>query len=159
MRKLFYLSLLLLVAGASSCKKTKGPSNVKSAQQDNSVDSLVSVKMYVNGQVWQTDSVFSYKVKNSANDTSTYSYMVTATNVTNRTSSLVINISGYSGLKNYAVNPPFSTITYYSNNHRYFATSGTFNVQSDTDNVLSGTFNFIADTIVVSKGTFRLAMP
>jgi hypothetical protein len=159
MSKLFYLSLILLVAGFSSCKKTKGPSNVKSAQQDNSVDSLVNVKMYVNGLVWHTDSVFSYKVKNSANDTSTYNYMVTATNVANKTTTLVINIMGYNGLKNYTVNPPFTTITYYSDNHRYFATSGTFNIQSDTDNVLSGTFNFIADTIVSSKGTFRLAMP
>jgi hypothetical protein len=76
-----------------------------------------------------------------------------------KVSTLNINITGYSGLKDYVVNPPITTITYYADNRRYYATSGFVNIQSDSNKVLSGIFGFNADSIVASKGAFKLAIP
>jgi hypothetical protein len=159
MRKLIFF---ILMGGMSfiACKKVKGPASVRSAQPDNSVDSLVTIKMSINGVAWSTDSVYSYKVENSSNDSGVYNFMVIATRAKDgKVSTLNINLTGYSGLKDYPVNPPINTITYYADNHRYYATSGSVNIQSDSNKVLSGTFNFIADSIVASKGAFKLAIP
>lgn len=159
MRKLIFF---ILMGGMSfiACKKAKGPANVRSAQPDNSVDSLVTIKMSVNGVAWSTDSVYSYKVANSSNDSGAYNFMIIATrDKDGKVSTLNINITGYSGLRDYPVNPPINTVTYYADNHRYYATSGSVNIQSDSNKVLSGTFNFNADSIVVSKGSFKLAIP
>jgi len=159
MKRLLFL-FVVLAAVAASCKKTKGPSNVPSAHQDNGIDSLLSMKVSINGREWSTDSAYSYKVKNSDNDTTTFNLMVIATQIKGDTASTItFNITGYSGIREYVINPPQYTATYFANNHRYFATSGSFNVRADTGHVLSGTFNFIADSISATKGTFKIAIP
>ncbi len=149
----------MIVAG-SACKKNKGLQNVDSIQQDNSIDSLLLMTATINGKPWQTDSAYSYKVKNSGNDTGSINLMISATRIKNDTAStIVFNITGFKGVQEYAINPPTNTATYYAGTQRHFATSGVFTVKTDTGNVLKGTFSFTADTISVTSGTFSVALP
>lgn len=150
----------LVLMAAFSCKKAKGPADVPSAQQNNSLDSATLMSATVNGVSWKTDSAFSYRVKASTNDSDVMNLQVIATGDAGGSSStIVINITDYKGVKSYPIDPPQNNATYYWNNRRFYATSGTFNVLKDSGNIISGTFNFIADTVVVTKGTFALAAP
>ncbi len=159
MKRLLFI-LVLLVIGVTSCKKNKGPKDVQSAQPDNGIDSILTMKALINGVDWSTDSAYSYKVKNSGNDTGIINLMVIATQNRNDTvSTITFTITGYEGVKEYIINPPTNTATYYSGNQRHYATSGSFDVKSDSGNILSGTFNFVADTIAATKGTFKVALP
>jgi len=152
--------LALLVISSLACKKTKGPADVKSAQQDNSLDSPTLMSATVNGVGWKTDSAFSYRVNTSTNDTETVNLMVSATNYGGSSpTTIVIHISGYQGVRSYAIEPPENNATYYANNRRFYATSGSFNVLKDSANIITGTFSFIADTVVVTKGNFSLVSP
>jgi hypothetical protein len=160
MRKFVLFGLLILVGMSIGCRKAKGPSNIKSAQPDNSIDSLLNMVADINGVRWETDSAYSYRVKNSGNDSNVINLMVIATQKSDSvTSTMKFNISNFTGMGNYPILPPANTITYYKGNIRYFATSGVFTVIKDSGGVMSGTFNFIADTITVTNGTFTLALP
>ncbi len=159
MRKLLLFGLLF-IALALGCRKAKGPSNTKSAQPDNSIDSLLNMTADVNGVRWETDSAYSYRVKSSGNDSNLINLMVIATNKNDSpTTTMKVNISNFTGVGNYAILPPANTITFYLGSIRHFATSGVFTVIKDTGGVMSGTYNFIADTIIVTNGTFTLALP
>lgn len=160
MNRLLLIALSFFVLGIGACKKTKGPDTVKSAQQDNSIDSMLLMTALIDGREWLTDSAYSYKVRSSGNDTGTYNLMISATRIKNDSASTItFNISGYTGKGNYSINPPYNTATYYSGNQRHFATSGLFTVLTDTGGVLAGTFRFTADTIIVMNGTFNVALP
>ena len=151
---------LLLFAVIFSCRKASGPADVRSAQQDNSIDSLLLMTASVNGVEWLTDSAYSYKVKKSNNDSASFNLKISATQIKNsQVSTITFDIADFSGVNEYPVNPPWNTATYYIGNVRHFATSGTIVVSSDTGNILSGTFNFVADTITVTNGTFNVALP
>ncbi len=154
------LFCLFFFALAQGCRKAKGPSNTKSAQPDNSIDSLLNMTADINGVRWETDSAYSYRVKSSGNDSNLINLMVIATKKNDSvTSTMKFNISNFTGVGNYSILPPANTITYYLGSIRYFATSGVFTVIKDSGGVMSGTYNFIADTIVVTNGTFTLALP
>jgi len=160
MKKALLFGLLIAAAIGHGCRKAKGPSNIKSAQTDNSIDSLLNMTADINGKRWETDSAYSYRVKNSGNDSNVINLMVIATRKTNSiTSTLKFNITNFTGIGNYPILPPMHTATYYYGSMRYFATSGMFTVIKDSGGVMSGSYNFIADTINVTNGTFVLALP
>jgi hypothetical protein len=160
MKKALLFGLLIAVAIGHGCRKAKGPANIKSAQPDNSIDSLLNMTADINGVRWETDSAYSYRVKNSGNDSNVINLMVIASRKKDSvTSTFKFNITNFTGIGNYPILPPMHTATYYYGSIRYFATSGMFTVIKDTGGVLSGTFHFIADTIDVSNGTFVLALP
>lgn len=156
----FLFVLLFALAGIAGCRKTKGPASVNSVQPDNSIDSLLNMTALVNGVKWQTDSAYSYKVKNSGNDSGIINLMVVATQTKNSIpSTITFNISDFKGVGEYVLNPPLNTATYYSANRRFYATAGMFNVKKDSGGILIGVFNFSADTITVSNGTYIVALP
>jgi hypothetical protein len=158
MKKIGIVSLIFLAFLA--CKKAKGPADVKSAQQNNSLDSATLMSATINGESWKTDSAFSYRVNTSTNDTTTTNLMVSATNYSGAApTTIVIHVSGYKGVNEYRIDPPENNATYYANNRRFYATSGWFNVLKDSANIITGTFSFNADTIVVTKGSFSLVAP
>lgn len=159
MRKLLYIPLIVVVA-ATACKKYKGPADTASTQIDNSINSKLSMAALINGVSWKTDSAYSYRVANSANDTDILNLMIVATRITDtEASTITFNISDYKGIGDYKIDPPVVTATYYAANKRHFASTGTFSIQSDSSGLLSGAFNFTADTVVVSEGSFRVALP
>lgn len=160
MKRSFFIAGFIALVCAYGCKKAKGPANVPSAQTDNSVDTLLNMSAIINGEEWKTDSAYSYKILSSGNDSGVLNLMVISTQIKdNLATTIKFNITGYTGLKAYPINPPLTAATYYAGNERHAASSGSFNVQSDTANVLSGTFFFVADTIVVTNGTFKVALP
>jgi hypothetical protein len=160
MKRLLFLFLLSISVMGMACKKAKGPKNVDSIKQDNSIDSLLLMTATVNGLPWQTDSAYSYRVKNSGNDSGSYNLLISATRIVNDSSTTIsFNITGFTGVNDYVINPPVNTATYYIGTQRHFATSGVFSVKLDTGNVYSGTFYFTADTITVTNGTFNVALP
>jgi hypothetical protein len=159
MRRLLIITSLL-VCCAFACKKAKGPANGKSVQPNNNLDSNVSINATINGYPWQTDSAFGYNVKHSGNDSGVSNLMITATNTNNgRVSSMVFNITNFTGPSAYTINPPINTATYYIGNIRHYATHGLIIITSDTAYALKGSFYFTADTITVSDGNFNVALP
>jgi hypothetical protein len=159
MKRLLIAIPLLMCVAFADCKKAKGPANGKSVQPNDKLDSLVSMSAIINGNFWQTDSVFGYYIKSSGNDTSTTNLFVTATVNGAVPSTITFNITNYTGLKTYTVNPPVVTIIYYVGNTRYMATHGQIIVTSDSEYGVIGTFNFIADIINASGGEFNVAHP
>ena len=150
-------TLTLLVFIALACKKAKGPADVKSAQQNNSLDSATLMSATINGVEWKTDSAYSYRVNTSTNVSAMVNLMVSATNYGGTApTTIVIHISGYTGVSSYSIEPPENNATYYAHNRRFYATSGSFNVLKDSGNIITGTFSFNADTIVVTNGSFSL---
>ncbi len=157
---LFVLTSVFVLASLSACRKTKGPKSVPAVQPDTSINALITISARINGEEWSTDSAYSYRVKNSDNDTATSTLMVSAVRIKDGIgSNIVFNITNYNGKGTYMINPPINTAVYYVNNQRNFALSGQFIVTADTAGLLSGTFNFNADTIIVTNGNFKVAIP
>lgn len=162
MKKLFFIIPVLVFASFISCKKAKGPASVPSIQPNNGINSLLNMSAIINKQMWETDSAYSYKVKQSGNDSGIVNLMVIATrkkDSIHNTSTIVININDYTGPTTYAVDPPTYAITYYDGKIRHYATTGRFTVLSDTGQMLKGIFNFVADSIKVDAGSFTVALP
>ena len=150
----------MLFVTFAACKKSKGPANGKSEQPNNNLDSLVSMSAFINGHAWQTDSAFGSYVRHSGNDSGISNITITATRKKNdSTSTIVFNITNFSGINTYTINPPINTATYYFGNTRYYATSGEIIVTNDSGSSLIGTFHFIADTISATNGTFNVSLP
>lgn len=176
MKKLFLIFPLLVIISFTNCKKSKGPASVPSVQQDNGADSLLDMSVLINGVVWQTDSAFSYKIRQSGNDSNLVSLMIQATNKSTdtpvKTSTIVININNYTGPNTYVINPPAVSVVYYQGTTRFPSLpSATFNVTvvSDTGQLLRGTFSFDAFDVLSTSptpppikfrsGTFTVALP
>jgi hypothetical protein len=160
MNRLLFVLCCLLGLTFANCRKTKGPASVPSVQPNNGVDSLINMSALVNTRQWQTDSAYSYKVKNSANDSTVINLLIVATQWgPSDTSTITININNYTGPATYNVNPPINAIYYYARNVRHIATSGSFKVESDTGQLLRGTFSFVADSIKVTNGSYKVALP
>ncbi len=165
MKKLGILSVLFLIFALSNCTKAAGPANGKSVQQNNHLDSTVSISADINQIKWQTDSVFGYNITSSGNDSSKINLEIIA-NDKSTSSSMIFYITNFTGANTYVVNPPFNSITYYTGSIRHIATSGQIDLKvnmivvgKDTAYSLAGTFNFIADTFNVSNGVFDVARP
>lgn len=163
--------LLSAIIAVSACKKASGPPNVKSAQVNNTLDSSVYMSAMINGFLWVTDSAFGYQVKSSANDSGASSLMVTATRIKGDSiSTITFQISQYTGDGTYAIDPPYTSLSYYVGNTRYFATNGEIVINPNKINSLvatgnggdlslSGTFSFVADSLEVWGGNFYIARP
>ena len=155
----FLILVLIVSMGYVGCKKSSGVASVNSIHTNNNQDSLVSMSATISGLSWQTDSVYAYKVQSSGNDSMLVNIMITATKKENPTaSSIVFNITSYSGPDTYMVNPPINTATYYVGTSRHFANSGRIIVSTNTKASMIGSFSFTADTFVVS-GKFNVANP
>ena len=141
-----------------SCKKVSGPADGNSVQPNNHLDSLVGISASINNSQWKTDSAFGYYVNYSGNDSSKFNLEIIA-NQTNNASSMTIYITNFTGVSEYPINPPLTTITYYIGNTRFYATSGSIIITGNTYPSLTGTFNFTADTLKVSNGAFNVALP
>lgn len=151
---------MIVLVATVACKKNKGPADGDTAKPDTSLLSQLKMTAKINNVEWQTDSAYSYRVKNSGADTSQYNLMLVGTKTSSSDYSTInINITDYKGKGVYKIEPPINTITYYNNNIRHYASSGTFTVASVTDNLLSGTFSFVADTVTVKEGEFTVAKP
>ena len=160
MKRLAVIIPLILFISFAACKKSKGPANGNSVQPNNNLDSLVSMSATINGHLWQTDSAFGSYVQHSNNDSGITNLMITATRKKNDSiSTIVFNITNFSGINTYTINPPIITATYYLGNMRHYATSGIIVVTNDSGSSLLGTFHFIADTISVTNGTFNVSLP
>ena len=160
MKRPFVIISVILCITFAACSKNKGPANGKSVQPNNNLDSLVSMSALINGHSWQTDSAFGSYVHHSGNDSGVVNLMITATRKKNDSvSTIVFNITNFSGINTYTINPPLNTATYYLGNIRYYATSGAIIVTNDSGSSLLGSFHFIADTISVANGTFNVSLP
>ncbi len=160
MRRIVVIIIIFIIAATGACRKKRGPANVDSIKQDNSIDSLLVMSALVNGIQWKTDSAYSYKVKNSANDTTTFSLLLSATQLKDGVASTItFNITDFKGPGNYNINPPVNTAAYYLGNIRHYGSAGTFSVLADTGGVLSGSFSFVADTVSIVNGSFTVAVP
>lgn len=160
MKRLLIISGVALLAVTAACKKAKGPANAKSVQQNNNLDSLVSMSAMINGMFWQTDSAFGSYVQHSDNDSGVVDLMITATRIKNDSiSTIVFNISNYDGERIYSINPPENTATFYVGNVRHYARSGQITVTSDTGYSIIGTFSFVADSFRIDNGAFNVALP
>jgi hypothetical protein len=160
MKVRFVIIPVLLLCTVFACKKAKGPANGNSVQQNNNLDSTVSVSAVINGVNWQTDSAIGYSVKYSGNDSGVSNLMITASNKKNAIpSTITFYVTSYTGPNTYKINPPVNSAYYYLGNTRHLATKGTLVVASDTAYSLRGTFSFTADTITVASGTFNVATP
>lgn len=159
MKRVLCASALLILCVSVACKKAKGPANGNSYQENNQLDSTVHINCNVNGVLWQTDSAFAYIVKQSGNDSSANNLMISAINYTAPLTSIVFNISNYTGPATYPVDPPFNTIIYYQGNTRHFATVGQIIIAADTAYALRGTFAFTADSIDATNGVYDVAKP
>ena len=165
MKKLGIVSVLLLIFAMSNCTKAAGPANGKSVQQNNHLDSTVSISADINGGKWQTDSVFGYNITSSGNDSTKVNLEIIATDK-GTSSSLIFYITNFTGANTYIINPPYNSITYYTGSIRHIATFGQIDVKvnrivvgKDTAYSLTGTFNFVADTFSVTNGVFDVARP
>lgn len=161
MKRLIVCIAVFLFCAFIACKKAKGPSNTKSVQPRNNLDSTVEMSATINGANWKTDSAFGYSIKYSGNDSNYANLMITATkHDAGSPTTIKFNITRFEGPKTYPINPPINTATYYdAGNVRHYATSGSIVVASDTAYALRGTFSFSADTISVVNGIFDVALP
>jgi len=120
----------------------------------------VSMNALINGRTWQTDSAFGSYVRHSGNDSGVTNLMITATRKKNDSiSTIVFNITSYTGRNTYTINPPINTATYYFGNSRHYATSGQIIITNDTGVALIGSFHFVADSINVANGAFNVSLP
>lgn len=121
---------------------------------------MVSIAALINGENWQTDSAYCYKVGYSGNDTGKVNLLITASKrVSGNTSTIEFKLTNYYGPGSYAINPPLNTATYYIGNQRHFATSGEMIINTDTAYALIGIFYFTADSINVEQGIFNVTRP
>jgi len=160
MKRLFLIIPISLCIALPACKKVSGPADGNSIQPNNKLDSTIYMNATINGRKWQSDSVFSYSVKSSGNDSGIVNLEITGTQKVNDTANTIIfYISNYTGPNKYIINPPVNTATYYVGNNRHYASVGQVQITSDTAYALKGTFYFTADTITVTNGTFDVALP
>ena len=165
MKKLGIVSALLLIFVLSECTKAAGPANGKSVQQNNHLDSTVSISADINQVKWQTDSVFGYNITSSGNDSSKVNLEIIATDKST-SSSMIFYITNFTGTHTYIINSPYNSITYYTGSIRHIATFGQIAMKvnkitsgNDTAYSITGTFNFVADTFSVTNGVFDIARP
>ncbi len=159
MKRYIILLVLAIACVAGSCKKKKGLTPTRSVQQNNNLDTLVGMSAKIDGESWQADSVFGYRVNYGA-DTGRMDLYVTATNTRNDTNRTIsFTITNYTGVNTYRIDPPIVSATYYIGNERHYATGGSIVVTSDDQYGVIGTFNFTADTIIVTDGVFNVAKP
>ena len=165
MKNFGIFTALFILFALSDCTKAAGPANGKSVQQNNHLDSTVTISADINGATWHTDSVFGYNITSSGNDTNKVNLEIIATNKAT-TTSMIFYLTNFNGAGTYVVNPPYNSITYYTGAIRHIATSGQIDmhvnmitVGKDTAYSLTGTFNFVADTFNVTNGVFDVARP
>ena len=161
MKRLFLIIPACIYLISPACKKASGPADGNSVQKNNNLDSTLSINAQINGNNWQTDSVFAYYVQYSGNDSGVVSLQIIATRkVNDSATSMIFYINNYTGPNTYTINPPINTATYYSyGNLRNYADSGQIVITSDTAYALKGTFTFTADTFRITNGTFNAALP
>jgi hypothetical protein len=130
-------------------------------QQNNNLDTLVSMYALINKQAWRTDSAFGYLVHTSTNDSGKQNLTITATQTDNAgvASTIVLNITNYSGPGTFEVNPPLYSASFYWNNMRHQAKSGQIVITESSPYGMIGTFYFAADTFNILNGTFNVAQP
>lgn len=159
MRKYAAVFVVFSLLALAACSKKRSYPVTNSVQQNNDQDSLVGMDAKINGQVWQTDSAYAYKIR-YANDTAMRDLYINASRRVNDTiSTISFTIVNYTGVNNYRVDPPNVTATYYVGTERHYATQGTINITTDGPYSLIGTFNFIVDSTVVTEGNFNVAKP
>ncbi len=165
MKKLGIFFVILSFFALSNCTKAAGPANGKSVQQNNHLDSTVSISADINDVKWHTDSVFGYNITSSGNDSTKVNLEIIATDKATSTS-MIFYITNFSGANTYIINPPYNSITYYTGSVRHLATSGQIDMKvnlitsgKDTAYSITGTFSFIADTFNVTNGMFDVARP
>ncbi|PQJ10896.1 hypothetical protein CJD36_013070 [Flavipsychrobacter stenotrophus] len=152
---LVVISLLAFVA----CKKKKHYPVTNSVQQNNNQDTAVGMNATINGHAWTTDSAYAYRIR-YANDSVMSDLYINATRKVNDTTSTIsFSIVNYTGPKNYLIDPPNVSATYYINGERHYATLGEINIESDSPYAMIGTFNFTVDSTVVTDGSFNVAKP
>ena len=114
----------------------------------------------INGKNWKADSAFGYYINYSGNDSGVINLEIIATQSNNDTlSTIIFNITNYTGPNTYPINPPVNTATYYLGNNRFYADSGVITVTADTAYAITGTFHFTVDTFRITNGTFNVALP
>ena len=147
----------LLAFGA--CTKNKHYPVTNSVQQNNKQDTAVGMDCTINGKAWSTDSAYAYRIR-YANDSFMSDVYITATRRLNDTpATITFSIINYTGPKNYLIDPPNVSATYYINGQRHFATLGAINVETDSPYAMVGSFSFTADSTVVTDGKFNVAKP
>jgi len=161
MKRLLLIIPLFVCMAMPACKKASGPADGNSVQQNNNLDSTLSMNALINGGNWQTDSVFAYYVQYSGNDSGEMGLQITASRtIHDSATSFIFYITNYTGPNTYPINPPINTATYYSyGNIRNYADSGQIVITSDTAYALKGTFYFVAHTYTITGGTFNAALP
>ncbi len=157
--KYIFAIILLFTLTQVACKKKSDPLDSPSVQQNNRLDTLVSMSALINGQAWQTDSVFGYTVFYPSDSAKTNLYITATNKVKDTPTSMAFFITNYIGARTYIIDPSLVTVTYYVGSQRHFATSGQITVTSDSNYAIIGTFNFQADTISVTQGVFNVAKP
>lgn len=157
--KRIFIVIVAITALLGACSKKKGPAPVHSVQQNNNLDTGITMDAKISGIDWHTDSVFAYRVQYSG-DSGKMDLYITATNISSDTpSTIAFTITNYTGVNNYAVSPPFVSATYYRGNERHYGTVGSINITTDGPYAIIGSFNFTADTIIISQGSFNVAKP
>ncbi len=159
MKRLLIAIPVLMFISFGACKKSNGPADTTAVAPDNNRDSLVSMTASINGVDWKTDSAYGYTVALSGNDSGKRNLMISATRKNGTTSTIVFNITNYTGPGDYPVDPPVYTATYYVGTTRHYATSGMISVISDEYYSLIGKFYFTADSFNVVNGDFNVARP
>ena len=153
------LFVVLVCLYCFSCKKKHSTVDKHSVRPPKSLDTLIGLTAKVNGIPYQTDSVVGYKV-NYSSDSGKFDRLVRATVMQGNSANIIsFIVNNYSGLNTYYVSPPYNSATYYSGSLRYFASSGTITVTSDSDYGIIGNFSFTADTITVTEGVFNVEQP
>lgn len=160
MKKIFSVVLMgALMLGCVCCKK-KSNSGPAPVDQNNGLDEKIMMHATINGKQWQSDSAFSYRVKNSGNDSGSASIMISATKKDDKPlTTITFNVMNFKGQNVYPIDPPYVSATYYIGSTRFQATSGEIVFKNDTGKTLRGTFTFSTDSIKVTNGTFTVAMP
>ena len=161
MKRFFLIIPAALCIALPACKKVSGPADGNSVQQNNNLDSTVTMTAQVNGTAWKTESVFAYLINYSGNDSGVVGLQVTGTQKIHDTAStFTFYITTYTGPDTYYINPPINTATFYSNgNVRNFADTGWLVVTSDTAYALKVVFYFVAGTYTITNGFFNEALP
>ena len=160
MKRLFFIIPIFLYVALPACKKAAGPADGNSVQPNNNLDSTAAMNATINGKNWKADSAFGYYINYSGNDSGVINLEIIATQSNNDTlSTIIFNITNYTGPNTYPINPPVNTATYYLGNNRFYADSGVITVTADTAYAITGTFHFTVDTFRITNGTFNVALP
>ena len=97
MKRLLLIFPFSLCLAIPACKKVRGPANEKSVQQNNNLDSTVSMTASINGKPWHSDTAYGYFVDYSGN-AGIRNLMITATQRINDTATTSkFNITNYTG--------------------------------------------------------------